>query len=64
MKSQKQRFVHFFYKMENEIVNEKQNLEVTLNQYNTNQSQNDTFIKNEIEKQKLRLRQKLDKKSR
>ena len=50
--------------MENEIVNEKQNLEVTLNQYNTNQSQNDTFIKNEIEKQKLRLRQKLDKKSR
>lgn len=63
MKNQKQRFVHFFYKMENQKANEKQNMHVVLNDFTTASEKNDVFVKKDVDNQRDKLRRRLDKRS-
>jgi len=63
MKSQKQRFVNFFYKMETHKASEKQNMHVLVDKFDALADKNDPHVKKDIDNQKERLRRRLEKRS-
>lgn len=63
MRNQKKRFVNLFYKIEDQLVNEKENMAETVNVYHNSKQKNDDLVKNDISKQKERIQKKLEQKS-
>lgn len=60
MISQKQRFVHFFHKMETHKVNQKQDMHALLDDFNDSSKENDEKIMNDLAKQKDRLKNMIE----
>jgi len=63
MRNKKKRFVHLFYKIEDKLVTEKENLNATVNVYHSSTEKNDDLVKSDIAKQKERIQKKLEQKS-
>lgn len=63
MITQKQRFVHFFHKMENQKVNQKQDMHVLINEFSNSSRENDDMIQEGLSKQKDRLRNLVEQRS-
>jgi len=62
LRNQKKRFVNLFYKIEDQLVNEKENMTETVNVYHSSKQKNDDLVKNDINKQKERIQKKLEQK--
>jgi len=61
MKSQKQRFVNFFYKMETQKATAKENMHMLVDKFDALADKNDLHVKKDIDGQRDRLRRRLDK---
>jgi len=62
MRNKKKRFVHLFYKIEDKLVTEKENLNATVTVYHSSTEKNDDLVKSDIAKQKERIQKKLEQK--
>ncbi len=63
MKNQKQKFVHFFTKMERRKASERLNLHAIITKFHHVSDVNDDCIKKEVDSQRDALRKRLEKKS-